>query len=390
MMSVPPSKLTERILNRAARALVTRLRVPPRLLGYRHLDSRHPSGYDYLLIDPPAVSRTPLPCNVSDRDALPRNTGQWGFSFFDVAERIVSETYIATIPNCRVLTAHDQWGDPHYAIVTADDEVVQVRGTAFDRALHAGLIARSQPETYVEKATWILEQWDRNYAHWLQWHLTKIALLQKEGRAGNLILPPAFPLKSVIDGSLAAFGIDRTTSRTLSEAVLSVGELTVTGIDDYRRWLIEAVRDRLSMPHSGPPRKLFISRSRAIRRRLTNEDACWELLRQCGYERVWMEELDFDQQRALMADAVAVVSVHGAGLTNVMFAPAGLHLIEISNVTFPNAQFYALAGALGHHYWLIRGTPEGDRRAGDHDLTADYGELRDAVLRVEAALHDFM
>src|SRR5206468_1415746 len=111
-----------------------------------------------------------LPRNVPDRDALPRESSKWGFSFHDVPERRIAATKIVTIRDCRILIAADEWGDPHYAILRGDRQV-QARGTGFDRRLHRSLLGRGHAVQRIGRAAWILEQWDRNYSHWLQWHL---------------------------------------------------------------------------------------------------------------------------------------------------------------------------------------------------------------------------
>src|SRR2546423_801441 len=118
---------TARVLKCLSRGSVTRRRLPPRLFGYRYLRQREPSDFDCQLIDGPEISRVPLPGNITTRDQLPGDTSHWPFSFRDVPERRVSETFFATIPNCRVLVGRDRWGDGYYAIVTGRDEAVRVR-----------------------------------------------------------------------------------------------------------------------------------------------------------------------------------------------------------------------------------------------------------------------
>lgn len=363
--------IADRILNRASRELVSRLGVPPRWCGYRHLRPAWPNEFDYRELDPPGVSIVPLPRNVASREALSRDAGITGFSFHDVPRRDVAPTYLATIRDCRVLTATDSWGDRHYAILTSDDRDLRARGTAFQRALHAPLL--KTPAVRLDRATWILEAWDRNYAHWLQWHLTKIVLLQKHGLADGVIVPPPH---GVVAESLELLGM--RGARELREEVLAVGELTVVGIDSYRASLLRDLRARLA-PAGVARRKLFISRRGATRRRLLNEERCWAMLEARGYERVVMEDYRFAQQIALMGEAAAVVALHGAGLANILFAPEGARVVEIADASFPNPQYYALAGAMGHEYALVPAQPAGDLRPGYHDLVVDEDLLRSQV-----------
>ena len=371
---------TDRVLNRLSREILTRVPLPPSWLGYRYLRDRDPLRGDALLIDPPGVAHVPLPLNIPTRDELPRDRGGWGFSMHDVPERAMEPTYIATVPNCRILSAPDEWGDLHYAIVDDRGAVLRVRGTGFVRELHAPLMKCDAVP--LARATWILEQWDQNYSHWLQWHLVKIAMLQKHGRADALLLPAASRLAPVIDRSLQALGVDRAAAHTLSSPVVAVDRLTVAGMDHYRDTLAGDLRDRLVVA-SRKQRRLFISRAKAGWRRLRNEEACWPILESFGFERVLMEDYDFDEQRRLIGEAAVIAGPHGTGLANMIFAVPGLHVIEIYDAAFPNPQFYALAGALGHHYWLVRGTPAGDFRPGYHDIDADVAELRVVLAEVQ-------
>jgi capsular polysaccharide biosynthesis protein len=376
--------LSERLRNRMSRELVTRFHFPPRLLGYRYLAQRDASEFDHELIDGPEINRFPLPLNVTSREELPRDDTHWPFSFWNVPERLVSETYFATIPNCRILIQHDEWSDPHYAIVTGD-EAVRVRGTQFVPTLHAALMRDGGERLHMQRGTWILEQWDRNWAHWLQWHLAKIALLQKHGRAEHLILPEPHRLSSVVERSLDALGIDRARAHQLSSSILEVDELTVVGMDEYRPSLLDDLRNRMFMASPRRDRRLFISRAKSAWRRLRNEDDCWPIFAAHGYERVFMEDYSFDEQRALIGEAAVVAGVHGAGLTNVIFGAPGLHVIEIADAAFPNPQVYALASAMRHRYWLLIASPVGTFRPGYHDLVVDVDELRAVVERVEGS-----
>jgi capsular polysaccharide biosynthesis protein len=374
-----PRRFTlERVLNRLSRELVSRFGFHPAWCGYRYLNLEVPENAT--LIHAGTVSEVPLPCNITSRAELSRDRHIAGFSFYDVPHRLVEPTYVATLRNCRILTQTDAWGDSHYAVVSPAQREVGVRGTGFQRQFHASLMR--QESEWLPKATWILEAWDRNYAHWLQWHLTKIALLQKRGLAQNVLLPP---LRGFVAASVAMLGLDSYTQ--IPGSVVHVDELNVVGMDHYRASLLRDLRDRMVGAAPLPKRGLFISRRSATRRRLMEEDRCWDMLRARGYERVFMEDLSFAEQVALMSEAKVVVGLHGAGLANILFAPAGAHVIEIADVTFPNPQFYALAGALGHHYWLLHAQPVGELNPGYHDLTLNVARLESVLDSVAALLN---
>jgi len=383
----------KRVTDRVARDLIRKFRVPPRLLGYPYLATASPAEFDYTLIDSPGTSVIPLPENISSRDALSRDRGVWGFSYYDTPRRDLRETFIATVPNCRILSQFDHWGEPdgneYYAILTEDDRALDVTGTPYNADLHKQLLT-SPPssEGRLRSAAWVLELWDRNYAHWVEWMLVKIALLKARGLERNLLLPRKHRLTEVVESSISALGIDTGSLPRMGPKVLHVDELTVVGIDYYRTSLIANLRDRLRVdsPRKPPSRRIFVSRKNAEWRKLINEDDCWKVLSRFGFERVFMEDLRFQQQFDLMQEAAVFFGVHGAGMVNIMFAPKGLHVVEVFDPGFANPQYYALAGAIGHPYWLIRGTSVGEPNPGYNNLDVDVAEVERIAERIDAAL----
>lgn len=105
-----------------------------------------------------------------------------------------------------------------------------------------------------------------------------------------------------------------------------------------------------------PDRLLFVRRS-APPRRGPAELGRWlrEFSERSGG---WLTVEDFDGaplRRAVRAfgRAAVVVGVHGAGLANALFMPAGGHLLEL-RLPQPHADYFAhLAAALDLHYWPV-------------------------------------
>ena len=374
------ASLLERLLNRAARFLVGRLHVPARLCAYRYLRPAPASAYQTQLIDPETTAAVRLPGNVQDRDALPRESAKWGFSFHDVPERRIAATKIVTVRDCRILIAPDQWGDPHYAILRAGRQV-RARGTGLD-LVHLPLLDGGHAVQRIGRAAWILEQWDRNYSHWLQWHLVKVVLLRQHREGLPLVLPGH--LSNPARRSLELLGVKEEETIPISSWIVDVDELTFVAMDDYRPSLLRNLHDVLAR-NPDPKRKIYISRSKAERRHVREEASCWEVLRARGYERVFMEDLSFDAQLDLMREAAVMVTPHGTGMANMIFAPRGLQVVEIGDSGFPNPQFYALASALGHPYWLVQGHPLGTQPPGYNDITVDPRDLLAVIERVEAS-----
>jgi capsular polysaccharide biosynthesis protein len=65
-----------------------------------------------------------------------------------------------------------------------------------------------------------------------------------------------------------------------------------------------------------------------------------------------MEDLSFIRQIKLMQGTKVLLGAHGAGLTNMLFMPAGSVVVEIRKEgDCHNNCFYSLASALGHRYY---------------------------------------
>jgi len=101
--------------------------------------------------------------------------------------------------------------------------------------------------------------------------------------------------------------------------------------------------------------KIFISRRSSPKRRFSNQSDVEGFLVEQGFLCLQLEKLPINRQIEYFANANIVVGSHGAGLTNIMFAPVSCRVIEI----FHSAEFQHLchyrdlAQALGLSYSSI-------------------------------------
>ena len=374
---------------RGVRRLAVERGAPPQWFGYRHVAhetvrehvARGGASAGRLEVEPPATAHNPLPQNVSDRDALPDDRGWWGYSFHDVPERQSGETALFTLRDVTVVWYRDadRGGDFFPALLSADGRGLDLREMVF-RPGHAQVLRQSGLPLHVARATWAVERVYDNHSHWITAHLPKLLLLQEHGLLDDLLLPPASERTETMEASMRMLGLDPGRFRTFDMSrPLSVGELTVVQSDRFRPELLRRVQQAFGDASVEPHRRVYVSRARASRRRLANEDEVWPLLEAAGFEKVFMEDLSFDEQVGLMRETAVLAAPHGAGLTNMAFCPEGTHIVEIADLGFPNPNFYAVASALGHPYWIVQAESVGGGAPLERNLVVDPGAV-EAVL----------
>ena len=116
--------------------------------------------------------------------------------------------------------------------------------------------------------------------------------------------------------------------------------------------------------------RYYISRGRAMHRRVINEAETVALLARFGFEKIFMEDYTFAEQVALIRGAEAVVSPHGAGLGSIIYGD-NLKVCVLYPEARPAGYFYTLAIGAGHqHFCTNANVTEHD------DFSVDLAALR--------------
>lgn len=123
-------------------------------------------------------------------------------------------------------------------------------------------------------------------------------------------------------------------------------------------------------------RRIIISRQSATRRRLRNEDALVKALTASGFETVDFATLPLREQIIIVSEASIIVGIHGAGLSHLLHAPAGGHLIEITQPHLAHPEYWRLAALSGwlHTFTAARSTDNRSETLND-DLEVDVAEV---------------
>jgi len=387
-----PNSLWSRISRKAVRMGL----VSPSIFGYQWMEketvheymarkNKSASDLSFETIHKEEKVKNPLPRNIKKRSELPDDRGWWGYSCRDVPSRTSRETFMATLPDCKVVPFIDDDKRFWITILNEDERSLELDQISF-RPWHAETLNSSRKADKTDKATWFLERVYHNHSHWLTAHVPKLILLKDRDQLENIVMPPKDKRTAVINSTFKMLGINPDEFRTLDATrPLDVKELTVLETDRFRPELLRPVREALCPePVEKPHRRIYISRAKAQRRKLLNEKDIWPILEKLGFELVFMEEMSFPAQIEAMQQAEIVVAIRGAAITNVLFCQPGTHVVEIADLSFPNPNFYALASAMGHHYWILNAEGVGDVPPLEKDLRIDPSIVSATVLK---ALH---
>lgn len=124
--------------------------------------------------------------------------------------------------------------------------------------------------------------------------------------------------------------------------------------------------------------RIFISRAKAKRRRIINEDELFEALKPHGFKKYFLEDLSIEAEIEIFYDADYVVGIFGAGLTNMIFSKK-IKVLELSPSQFFDPCFYYLAKSLRHTYGYCSGYCD------EHEIKSDILLVHGTDFRVNVS-----
>jgi capsular polysaccharide biosynthesis protein len=205
----------------------------------------------------------------------------------------------------------------------------------------------------------IHNHWGYGYHHWLTECLPKATLIDPAGYV--VILPADYP--AFTRESLEMLAFERIVEIPRGYGVRAA-HLTVVGNPHSGRFNPEHV-GRLKKRFVGiespteastGSRHIYITRRNEPVRRVENEDEVVEVVRAYEFEVVDPRNLSFREQIRVFGSCEALVSIHGAGLTNCVFMPPGGSVLELYRELTPehggmNVCYWQLASAAGLDYY---------------------------------------
>lgn len=196
---------------------------------------------------------------------------------------------------------------------------------------------------------------DENYSHWITRSLLKLGLVDEPGYAGLPLLLHQ-PLARFHVEFLELLDIARERLIQATEGgVVRCRRLVVPtqlslrpGLAAGVEWLRGRLAQKLGPVPGAPNELLFVSRAGARTRVLVNEAELAAALAPLGFRTVVPDRMSVADQIRTFARARVIVAAHGAGLTNAIFAPRDLLVVEVASTHIEHMHDFRFMGeALG-------------------------------------------
>lgn len=237
-----------------------------------------------------------------------------------------------------------------------------------------------------------------NYYHWITESIPRLWLLRDQLKDLTLIFPEDFRKNVYVSESLKPFSF-RDVYYLPVEKNIFARNLCLPQLKPFSecydpavvRWqrdfYVSYVRKGLQLDY-GFGKRIYVSRKLASKRRVQNESEMEAVMRKYDFSIVHCEQLSFFQQVAAFSQAEVFVSIHGAGLTNMLFIPEGSKVLELhKRMTNANDQhslvYWRLASALGlsyYHQICDPADPQADFFSADFIVNTDLLEQNVRVL----------
>jgi capsular polysaccharide biosynthesis protein len=208
--------------------------------------------------------------------------------------------------------------------------------------------------------------WAWGYYHWVIEVLPKLSLIEELDDLKSVPLIVPHRLNAFQSDSLLMAGVSVDRMVHLDEGDWQVDHLFFPEMlapsgnpsPQAVTWLRERFLKESSTQNSPSGRRIYLTRRDAAQRSLLNEEEIVEYLREADFEIICPGELSFPEQVKTFRDVEVVIAPHGAGATNMVFAPPSATLIEFFGDNYINGCYWALANICGQTHAFLTGPSE--------------------------------
>ena len=279
------------------------------------------------------------------------------------------DPFLAKLPQARML-------GPEGSVISADGGIVAQStwtGALFQRDRIYRSVRLPTPQFHAGSFYTITNNFWNNYYHWVVETLTRLFAYPEKERPRLIVNSPLAPWQLE---SLRLMGFRDDELLFLDHGYHSFETLFFPSHIGINPLTLKWLRDKMLPSQSpSPAKRIYVTRRLASRRRVLNEKDLEPLLLDHGFVFVDLETFSFADQVRTFSEAEMIVAIHGAGLTNMVWAPPGCKIMEIMDPNHVSLMYYVLSEVLGQSYWYCGGQPTGTTDAWRHGGAANHGDI---------------
>ena len=223
---------------------------------------------------------------------------------------------------------------------------------------------KSIPSIHLDETVAVIHSKWFNYAFWINSFLPRLIELIESKQSFKLLYPEHWDhipyVKLVLDElPIEVIRVPQDHQVFAKKLILPqtrkwTSSFDVKRIQSVRVLLMNIAQEKL--PDIKFPKKIYLTRKNRGNRCAENEEEVMQVLAKEGFEAIAFEDYSIWEQIKMMSEATHFISIHGAGLTNLIFLKDGAKVLELVNrqyaqkeYTFP---FWKLAQTVNVQYTI--------------------------------------
>jgi hypothetical protein len=203
------------------------------------------------------------------------------------------------------------------------------------------------------------QEWGDNFYHFTLELLPNLVNFHIHYPDIPILKPSAYKSKSFITGYLSIVGIKPTYYNVNNVLkVESLFSLEVPRVGGFNKFNILNLKmkieiEALAISYKKPFRNVYLSRSKANRRRISNEPELVNMLSKFGFEIYYAEDLELSSLIQILSETKFLISNHGAGLCNILHLQPKQTILELKAENDNYWMYFSLSRILDHNYYYL-------------------------------------
>ena len=250
----------------------------------------------------------------------------------------------------------------------------------------------------IEKGALLTANWSwTNYFHWNHDFLPLILFYYESNKEDNNIVIPITFLKKApfVQETLKILGIKYTILDNKSKYFFANLDIIDARLNpgNQRAHLITNLRDKFYKAYDyklkEPQEIIYISRRDNSKiantniRNISNEEECIKLFKKFKIRVISTLGLSITKQFNIFSNCKALIAIHGAGLTNMIFMQSGTNILEIRQIDDSGSNcYFSMASALKHNYYYLNAENIKNTDVMNASLSVDLNLLEKKLIEI--------